>query len=58
MKQIAFRFKNITRTDHDLKQLTELKHLEAKKSKELVKVKVLNGYVYTTRPEDYETLKR
>jgi hypothetical protein len=58
MKPITFQFNEITRKEHDVKKLNKLKHLETKKSKELIKIKVLNGYVYTTRPEDYEHLKR
>lgn len=57
MKPINLQFSEITRREHDVKKLNKLKHLESKKSKELVKVKVLNGYVYTTHPEDYEHLK-
>ena len=58
MRPITFQFNEITRKEQDVKKLNKLKHLETKKSKELVKVKVLNGYVYTTHPEDYEHLKR
>lgn len=58
MKPINLQFSEITRKEHDVKKLNKLKHLESKKSKELVKVKVLNGYVYTTHPEDYEHLKQ
>jgi hypothetical protein len=58
MKPITSQFNEITRKEQDVKKLDKLKHLETKKSKELVKVKVLKGYVYTTHPEDYEHLKR
>lgn len=58
MKPINLQFSEITRKEQDVKNLNKFKHLETKKSKELVKVKVLNGYVYTNRPEDYEHLKR
>lgn len=57
MKPINLQFNEITRKEQDVKKLNKLKHLETKRSKELVKVKVLNGYVYTNRPEDYEHLK-
>lgn len=56
MKPINFSM--IVRKEQDDKMLKTLKHVEEKKSGQLVKVKVLNGYVYTTHPEDYEHLKR
>lgn len=46
MRPITFQFNEITRKEQDVKKLNKLKHLEAKKSKELVKVKVLKGYGY------------
>lgn len=58
MKPINLQFHDIVRKEQDVKKLNKLKNIENKKIKELVRIKVLNGYVYTNRPEDYEHLKR
>ena len=46
MKPINLQFSEITRREYDVKNLNKFKHLEAKKSKELVKVKILKSCLH------------